>query len=165
MKKKKEAAGVLSLNLNINETVPLERHQWDQCSGEVSWRIQIVEIPLSPVSSLIYGNSFTYREIPSGRTKREDRLFYHKSGTDLDFPKCQTIFFFFFQRRWSYEGRAVTMQTQLSLLQQGGAHVSQKCSTGYIFTTNTDSCLTHARTAGEMTQADYNCLNISEKSS
>lgn len=47
----------------------------------------------------------------------------------------------------------------------GGAHVSQKCSTGYIFTTNTDSCLTHARTAGEMTQADYNCLNISEKSS
>lgn len=34
--KKKEAAGVLSLNLNINETVPLERHQLDQCSGEVS---------------------------------------------------------------------------------------------------------------------------------
>lgn len=34
-------------------------------------------------------------------------------------------FLFFFQQRWSDEGRAVTMQTQLSLLQQGG-HTSRK---------------------------------------
>lgn len=59
----------------------------------------------------------------------------------------------------------MTIQTQLSLLLQEGTRLRKEnvAQVKYFHIgTNTDSRLTHAQTAGEMTQADYNCLNDSE---